>query len=88
MKRPRFSREESRSRGHELYERIRPQVEEDHRGEVVAIDLDTGAYEVASDTVNAARRLHARRPEAPTWFVRVGYETLYRFGPRSIVEPA
>lgn len=85
---PRFNRQESASRGHELYERIRTQVEEDHLGEVVAIDLETGAYEVADDTVKAAHQLRARCPEAEPWFVRIGYEALYRFGPRSLVKPA
>ncbi len=87
MTRSHLSKEESRNRGHELYERIRPQVEEEHRGEVVAIDLETGAYEVAADTINAAHRLRVRYPEARTWFVRIGHEALYRFGPRSLVEP-
>jgi hypothetical protein len=88
MLRSRFSREESTSRGHELYERIRPQVEGNHRGQVVAIDLETGTYEVAADTVNAAHHLRARCPDAQTWFVRIGHEALYRFGPRSLVKPA
>lgn len=88
MPRPRFSREESMNRGHELYDRIRPQVEEDHRGKVVAIDLESGAYEVADDTIKAAHRLRARFPEAQPWFVRIGYRALYRFGSRALGQPA
>ena len=88
MPQSRPDREESTKRGHELYETIRPQVEQDHRGQVVAIDLETGAYEVAPNTVHAAHRLRDRCPDARTWFVRVGHEALYRFGPRSLVKPA
>jgi hypothetical protein len=88
MTRPRPDKEETMSRGQELYERIRPQVEAGHRGEVVAIDLETGAYEVAGDIVNAARRLRARLPEAQAWFVRIGHDALFRLGPRSLARPA
>ena len=55
MTRPRPDKEKAMSRGQELYERIRPHVEPGHRGEVVAIDLETGAYEVAGDTVGRSR---------------------------------
>ena len=81
-------KEEAASRGRELYESIRPRVEESHRGEVIAIDLDTGDYELAGDTITAAHRLRAHRPEARIWFVRVGHEALYRFGPRVLATPA
>ncbi len=88
MGRSRDDKTESASRGRELYESIRPQVEASHHGEVVAIDLDSGEYEVANDTITAAHRLRDRRPDARAWFVRIGYEVLYRFGPRSLVAPA
>ena len=88
MKRPRDDKAESAIRGRELYESIRPQVEDSHRGEVVAIDLDTGGYEVATDTIAAGRRLRTHVPDARIWFVRVGYEALYRFGPRMLATPA
>jgi hypothetical protein len=76
---------EASRRGHELYERIRPEIETSHRDEVVAIDLKSGEYEVADSLLAAAQRLRARIPDARTWFVRVGHDALYRFGPRSLV---
>ncbi len=76
MKRPRDDKAESARREH--HQSIRPQLEESHRGKVVALDLDTGEYELASDTIVAARRLRARRPKARIWLVRVGHEALYR----------
>ena len=69
-------------RGKELYERIRPQVEDGNLGKVLAIDLETGTFEVAADTLQASERLLARCPDAQTWFVRIGYEDLFRIGPR------
>jgi hypothetical protein len=85
---PRYSRDEFSRRGHELYEHIRPQVEEGNRGKVVAIDIESGAYEVAADTLSASRRLRSRHPDAQTWCVRIGYQEFFRFGPRAYARPS
>jgi hypothetical protein len=81
-RRPRFTKDEFMRRGKDLYERIRKQVEAGNRGKIVAIDLVTGSFEVAADTLDASERLLARCPDAQTWFVRIGYEDLFRIGPR------
>ncbi len=88
MPRTRDDKAESASRGRQLYENIRPQVEDAYRGEVVAIDLETGRYEISGDTISAARLLRTYLPDARIWFVRVGHEALYRFGPRILATPA
>lgn len=80
MPQPRFDRNEFSRRGHELYEQIGPQVEEGNRGKVVAIDIETGAFEVAPDTLNASRQLRARRPDAQAWCVRIGSQEFFRLG--------
>ena len=86
---PRYSREEFARRGNELYKRqVRPQVEDGNEGKVVAIDIETGMFEVAEDTLTASDRLLARCPDAQTWFVRIGHRALHRFGPRSFTESA
>ena len=88
MLQPRYSKEEFARRGTEIYERqVRPQVEEDNQGKIVAIDIETGAFEVAEDLLTASDRLLARCPNAQTWFVRIGHRAVHRFGPRSVVEP-
>jgi hypothetical protein len=80
---PRYSKEEHARRGTALYEQqVRPQVEAANHGKVVAIDVDTGAFEVADDTLTASQRLLARLPDAQIWCVRIGYPAVYRFGPR------
>jgi hypothetical protein len=39
---PRYSKEEFARRGDEIYElQVRPRVEADHQGKIVAIDLET-----------------------------------------------
>jgi len=86
---PRYSKEDFARRGNDLYERtIRAQVEDGNEGKVVAIDVDTGQFEVGEDTLMASDRLLGKCPEAQTWFVRIGHPALHRFGPRNLSELA
>ena len=63
VRQPRYSKEEVARRGNEIYERdIRPQVEPTRNGDVVAIDLDTGTWEINLDQQTAADRLEAETP--------------------------
>jgi len=83
VRQPRYDKEEHARRGTELYEQVvRPQVEAGNRGKIVALDVDSGAFEVAEDTLVAADRLLQRLPQAQIWFVRVGHAGVHRFGPR------
>jgi hypothetical protein len=82
IRQPRYSKEEHARRGSDLYEqRVRPQVEAGNRGRIVALDVDSGAFEVADDTLTASQRLLARCPDAHIWCVRVGHLAVHRFGP-------
>jgi hypothetical protein len=67
--------------GDEIYDRdVRAQVEPQHNGKIVALDLDTGAWEMDADEAVAAKRLEARHPDAQIWVVRVGSRYVRRFG--------
>ena len=70
--------------GKDIYERdIRPQVEADHHGEVVAIDVDSGTWAIGGEVLEAADRLRTRRPEATNVLLeRVGYRALDNLGGR------
>ncbi|MBI1832056.1 MAG: hypothetical protein HYR84_11465 [Planctomycetes bacterium] len=78
---PRYPKEEHVQRGTAIYEtKVRSIVEGEHAGKIVAIDIDSGAFEVGDDTLSAAERLLARCPDAQIWFVRVGKPGVHRFG--------
>ena len=80
---PRYSKEEHARRGTALYEQqVRPQVEAGNHGKVVALDVDSGAFEVAEDTLTASERLLTRYPAAQIWCVRIGHPAVHRLGPR------
>ena len=77
--------EETARLGDEIYERdIRSQVEATHRGEVVAIDTDSGAWAIGDSARAASERILAERPGADVWCVRVGYQALYSLGGGSL----
>lgn len=78
---PRYTKEEAARLGDEIYNRdIRAQVEPDHRGKYIAIDIETGTWEMDADEIVAGDRLRARIPDAQTWMTRVGYGYIRRFG--------
>ena len=84
IRQPRYSKEEFAQRGDALYEsQIRSQVEEGNHGKIVAIDLETGAFEVDISEVAACDRLEARYSDAQIWIVRVGSRHVRRFGGRT-----
>jgi len=85
VRQPRYSKEEFARRGDEIYEsQVRAQVETGNHGKIVAIDIETGAFELAENTIAATDRLYERVPEAQPWVVRIGHRTVYRFGSRSL----
>jgi hypothetical protein len=84
VRQPRYSKEEFAQRGHELYNtQIRSQVETNNDGKIVAIDVETGAFEVASDSLTAAKQLLLRYPDAQIFGIRIGHRAVHRFGFRS-----
>jgi histidinol dehydrogenase len=85
VRQPRYSKEEFAQRGDEIYEaQVRSKVEEGNHGKIVAIDIETEAFEVADDIVTASEHLLTRVPDAQTWFIRIGHQAVYHFGARSL----
>ena len=82
LTRPRMPRKEVIRLGKEIYKRdILPQVEDDHFGEYVAIDVETGDWEISETEMDAVDRLRERRPAAIDVLVeRVGFRAARSFG--------
>jgi hypothetical protein len=84
VRQPRYSKEEFAQRGDALYEsEVRSQVEEGNHGRIVAIDLETGDFEVDASEIAACDRLEVRHPDAQIWMVRIGSRHVRRFGGRT-----
>jgi hypothetical protein len=80
----RYSREEFARRGQEIYERqVRPALRPDDEGKFVAIDIESGSFEVDRDDYSATERLLSHHPDAQIWLVQAGQRAAYRLGARS-----
>lgn len=76
-----YPKEVFAERGDAIFEKhIRPHLKPEDDGKFVAIDIETGEYEIADDELLAGDRLHERVPGAQIWMVRVGWPYVHRFG--------
>jgi peptide subunit release factor RF-3 len=71
VRQPRYSKEEFARRGNEIYDtQIRSNVEEGNHGKIVAINIETGTFEIADTPMQAVDRLYEREPNAQPWVIR------------------
>lgn len=78
---PRYSPDEFAQRGRIFYEqKVEPYVTKADDGKFVAIDIETGVFEIDADDYTATERLSQRQPDAQIWLCRVGQRTAYRIG--------
>ena len=76
----RYDKEEFARRGDAILESdVRPHLKPEDDGKFVAIDIESGAYEIEADELAACDRLRARVPQAQVWLMRVGSKYVHRF---------
>ena len=79
--RRRYSKEEFARRGDALVEsKVRPHLTAADADKFVAIDIETGEYELDKSEMKAADRLQKRVPDAQIWLAHVTAGYLHRFG--------
>jgi hypothetical protein len=68
--------------GQSLYDgKLRRLVETpDNIGRQIVIDVETGDCEIDDGGLAASRRLLAKRPDAPLYGLRIGYNAVYLLG--------
>lgn len=82
--RRRYSAEEVARRAKDLYERrIREEVEPEHEGRFLAVDVESGDYEVAEEALRATVGLRERKPGAVLYLMRIGRPAAFRLGGRN-----
>lgn len=85
LRQPRYSKEEFAKMGDRIYEtQIRPKLKESDQGLIVAIDIETGAFEIADTPIIATDRLYEKYPDAQPWVIRIGHRAVYHFGYQSL----
>lgn len=88
--RRRYTAEEVARRAKNLYERcIREEVEPGgaNEGRFLALDVESGDYEVAEEALRATVGLRERKPDAVVYLMRVGRPAAFRLGGRYPTTP-
>jgi len=68
-------------RGQAYYdEHLRDALEPEHNGEFLALDVETGDYELAATQLEALDRAEAKHPDSVFYILRVGHRTAARIG--------
>lgn len=84
-RRPKYSKEEFARRADIIYDRdIAPKVKRSKKIRFVAIDIETGDFEIDPDEMVACDRLLKRQPEAQIFLRRVGLRYTYRMLARTV----
>jgi hypothetical protein len=77
----RYSKKEFARRGDALVEsKVRPHLTAADADKFVAIDIETGEYELDKNEMKAAERLRKRLADPQIWLIHVTLGYLHRFG--------
>ena len=80
-RKPRYGMKEYAERGQSIYKRsIRPNLTSEDDGKFLAVDVETGQYELGESDLDVVERLYGRLPDAQPWLIRVGYTTAHSRG--------
>jgi hypothetical protein len=89
MPHPRYSSDDIAERGQALYDReIRGKLDESVRGKFLALDIETGEYEIDTDARAALKRAQTKHPGAALYLLRIGYPTAFRLGRKAVASTA
>ncbi len=80
---PRHTLDELRQLGEEILHRVvLPKAAAEQDGQFVAINVDTGEYEIAGEENDAVARHLARDPDSYLWLARIGRPAVYEYPKR------
>jgi hypothetical protein len=63
---------------------VRSQIEQGNQARIVAINIETGTFEVDDTPMVAVDRLYECQPDAQPWVIRIGHRAVFRFGSRNL----
>ena len=76
-------------RGQEYYEQhLRAELEPEHTGKYLFLDVETGEYEMDEDQLAAMARARSKHPETVFYILRVGYPAAGRIGAGAARRPS
>jgi len=85
MPHTRYSSDEIAERGQALYDHdIRDKLDASVRGKFLALDIETGEYEIDADELSALKRGRAKHPDAALYLLRIGHSAAHRLGRKAV----
>lgn len=72
------NKEELCLNGEAIYQTLKAQLEAEHRGEIVAIEPESGDYFLGKDVVEATEAGRAIHPGKLFYYVRIGFPVVHR----------
>jgi len=76
-------------RGRDYYDdHLRAKLEPQYNGKFLALELDSGDYEMGDTQLEALDRAEAKHPNSVFYIHRIGYRTAARIGAQLQEEPA
>jgi hypothetical protein len=70
-------------KGRQLFAALDPALSKTHRGQFVAIEVDSGDYFIGETAMEANQKARAKHPEKVFFLGRIGYRTAFSFKGRS-----
>lgn len=84
-----MSPEELARRGQAYYDQhLRAELEPEHNGEFLALEVESGDYELGQSQIAALDRAEASHPDSVFYILRVGHRTAARIGAQLRRDPA
>lgn len=65
-------------KGQRIYDTIKDILEPDHKGEIVAIEVETGDYFLGASVIEATDKAREKYPDKVFYTARVGFPVVYR----------
>ena len=66
-------------KGQQLFEALDPELREKHRGQFIAIEVDSGDSFIGQTEMEANQKARAKHPGKVFFLGRIGYPTAYTF---------
>ncbi len=74
-----FNKHEVIRKGEAIYEKIREKMEAEHKGEALAIEVESGDYFLGKSALDAVKRGREKHPDGLYYAVRIGKRAYISF---------
>ena len=75
-----IDKDEIAFRGQGIYDQtLKAKLERDHRGEIVAIEVETGDYFLGKTSIEATKMAEQKYPDSVFYVVKIGFPVVHKF---------